>query len=415
MSKVSLNTKLIKSLKTTKSSEMYWDKSFSAGSFGVKVYKTGKKRYIIDYRNRFGQQRRFVVGDAQLIGLADARKKATELFVNISKGIDPLDDKTDHRNSLTFKQLTEEYLNRHAIPNKRPTSVKEDKRIIDKELNPKWGKLKITDITYSDIVNLLEEIAHKRKKITMAKRVRALVHFLFKFARQNRYLVDNPATDLPKFKSNPPKDRCLDIPEIKKFWQLLDNQKYFEPLPSVFKMILLTGQRPGEVCGMRWDEIDGDVWNIPAERTKNKQPHSVPLSSLAVNIIEQLKLRRDKLLARKDGRDRSHYEEFVFASRYGKGSKWLNHFCHTLVGDMSCQKFTPHDLRRTAATHLRRIGTSREVIKKILNHKDTANDVTATYDRYDNAKEKKEALSKWADEIIAITSPCNVAPFLKAA
>ena len=415
MAKVSLNAKMLKSLKTHKSAEIYWDKLFSAGSFGVKVYKTGIKSFVIGYRNRFGEQRRFTIGDVQLVSLADARKTARELFVNIDKGNDPLAAKVELKASLSFNDLTQEYLERHAIPNKRPKSVKEDQRIIEKELKPAWGKRKLGDIAYRDIVGLLEEIAHKRKAPTMAKRVRALVHFLFKFARQNGYIKDNPAVDLPKFKGNPPKDRVLEIDEIKDFWTILESKKYLEPLPSVFKMILLTGQRPGEVFGMRWSEIEGDMWRIPPERTKNKQAQNVPLSSLALKIIESLKLRKDKLSLRKDGRGGPHYEEFVFASRYGENTKWLSHFCFKLVKAMGCPKFTPHDLRRSAATHLRRLGVARETVKKILNHKDTAYDVTAIYDRYDSEKEKNEALNKWADEIIRITSPCEIIPFPKAA
>jgi integrase len=143
------------------------------------------------------------------------------------------------------------------------------------------------------------------------------------------------------------------------------------------RLALVTAQRGGEICAMRWDELDlqAGVWTIPASKAKNGLAHRVPLSALALEILEAL--------PREDA--------YVFVGARGSRQH------REAVQSIELDDFRPHDLRRTAASRMASIGVSRIAISKILNHVETG--VTAIYDRHGYDAEKREALTRWALEL----------------
>jgi len=170
----------------------------------------------------------------------------------------------------------------------------------------------------------------------------------------------------------------------------------------------VTDQRPGEVIRAEWSEFDFDssAWNIPGEKTKNRLSHTVPLSSLALEIL------RDFL--RHDGR-------YLFPAKRGKsidpdkhmGVSLMSHAIRLHQEIFGKNPWSPHDLRRTAASGLASLGVSRLVVSKILNHKDR--NVTGIYDRYRYDSEKRQGLEAWANKIIEIVEGQNgkVIPLVK--
>ena len=169
--------------------------------------------------------------------------------------------------------------------------------------------------------------------------------------------------------------------EIKQFWKGVDNANILPQAKQALLLILVTWQRPGEVAGMRWDEIEGRWWTIPSERTKNKLAHRVWLSDPAVEILEA---------AQND-------TAWVFPAPLS-GSHLRADSLPKALGKVGIDNLTPHDLRRSAATTTP--GIRRTVQRKILNHKDS--DVTAVYDRHSYDQEKMEALDKWAAKLTQI-------------
>jgi integrase len=157
------------------------------------------------------------------------------------------------------------------------------------------------------------------------------------------------------------------------------------PFGSLFKMLLVTGQRRGEVSGMRWSEITDDGWHIPAERSKNGNAHLVPLSSLAIEILADV--------PRIGG-------VHVFRAHRDVPLKGF----HTAKQGLGVESpdWRLHDLRRTFATHLRSIGIDRLVVSKLLNH--TEGGVTHIYDRYAADPEKSAAMERWANRLREIIS-----------
>ncbi|MGK7371532.1 MAG: site-specific integrase, partial [Candidatus Halalkalibacterium sp. M3_1C_030] len=174
----------------------------------------------------------------------------------------------------------------------------------------------------------------------------------------------------------------MDEDEIKGFWENLPMLR--EPLSSVFKVLLLLGQRKGETCRMKWNDIEDGIWTIPKDETKANRKHLVPLPPLAVEIIEDLE----------------NDSPFVFESRINKGKpvKWINEAFDRVTGEAKITDARIHDLRRTCATHLSGLGTDRTTLGKLLNHKGLSGDsqVTARYDRYGYMDEKRTALNKWS-------------------
>ena len=156
------------------------------------------------------------------------------------------------------------------------------------------------------------------------------------------------------------------------------HQKYCALSGLIFKLELVTAQRSCEIEGATWAEIENDWWTIPAERTKNGQAHRVPLSRMALKILE-------------DARNlcRKRQSEYVFP---GPRGGHIGNIQKAIVAtrEGSGIKYGSHDMRRTAATQMTSSGIPRLTIKRILNH--IEKDVTLIYDRYGYDKEKREAL-----------------------
>jgi integrase len=167
-----------------------------------------------------------------------------------------------------------------------------------------------------------------------------------------------------------------------------------EPFRSILKMLLICGQRAGETRLAEWKHIDKNfIWRIPAENTKANREQNLPLPSLAVNILEEL-------------RKETGQSDYIFASSREKNApiSWLQNAAKRVRDNCSVDDFRLHDLRRTVASNLAKLGYDRTVIGKILNHKGLAGDsmVTAVYDRYDYMDQKSEALKEWGDCLFKI-------------
>jgi integrase len=152
------------------------------------------------------------------------------------------------------------------------------------------------------------------------------------------------------------------------------------------KLILVTGQRSGEVAGMRLSEIEGEWWTLPGARTKNGKAHRVPLTPLALELL---------------GRFTSDGDEVFPASRRAEGTLLVSSLAHAIQKSefLGLRRWTPHDLRRTAATRMASAGVQPHIIDRLLNHTDPS--VRARYyDQYLYDAEKRSALGEWEGILI---------------
>ncbi|MBB5348268.1 site-specific integrase [Desulfoprunum benzoelyticum] len=269
---------------------------------------------------------------------------------------------------------------------KHTPSGKERKRLLTKDIIPAWGTRKISSITRRDAVLLLDNVRDRAP--VAANRLQGVLVRMLNFAAERGILEHSPLVGLKK-KPEQARARVLANDEIKMLWDALDlnNESIdmFHVTKLALKMILLTGQRPGEVCGMAWEEISDGTWNIPAGKMKGREAHSVPLTDMALEVIEQ-------------ARPYTGGHPFVFSSPRGDGSQTRT---HTLSKGVSRhwqqigfkEQFTPHDLRRTVRTRLAEIGIDDVVAERVLGHK--LQGIMAVYNRHGYDAEKRQALDKW--------------------
>ncbi len=345
------------------------------------------------------QKRRFTIGPYPAVGLAEARKRAQETLAAAARGEDPANKKQAQRAAPTFQALSDEYLERYASQKK---SGGKDKEILERDVLPKWSRRKAADVRRRDVIDLLDEIKDRGAPIG-ANRTLAVVRKVFNWGMSRDLVETNPCAQVkPPGKENR-KDRVLSADEIKTFWHGLDNADMSENTKRALRLILITAQRPGEIAGAERSEFDlkAGWWTIPGEKSKNGMSHRVPLSPLAVRLIGK-------------GDD-----QYLFPSPRGKGVQPIEE--HALatalrrnLKTIGVHNFTPHDLRRTAASHMTGAGIPRLVVAKILNHAEPG--VTAVYDRHSYDDEKRQALRKWASNLEAMLKPkrAKVLPFKKA-
>jgi integrase len=356
------------------------------------------------------------------VGLSAARKKADALRGKVADGVNPIDAKRQERSesqSRTFETLAKRYMDEHARRHKRPRSIEEDERNLNKHVLPKWKKRDYRKIRRADAIDLIEAMVAAGTH-TAANRVHALISKVFSFAVDSDLLEANPVARLQKRGKEKTGHRILSDDELALFWRKIVHSPVTRPVGLALRLCLLTAGRENEICGVRLDEIkdlDGDdaALKIPGSRTKNKRDYLIPLTPLAVETIKQAK----EMVS--DG------SEYLFMSTRKKGRPIDRHslpvamarFCAALDGKAGAAKSlradppSPHDLRRTAATRMSALGVPKEDRDACLNHARV--DVGKHYDLYERAAEKRRALQLLARAITEIVAGGQDASTQKAA
>jgi integrase len=376
-----------------------WDAQRAA--LGLRVGRSGKKSWQFVYHFE-GRPRRLVLGQYPKISLADAGVVYAEAKRQLELGIDPGAIRVAERQRIralpTIAELGEEYLDKHCRPNKR--SWREDERIFRHDVLPAWAGRKASAVTRADVNALLDKIAQRAP--IQANRTFAFIRAMFGFAESRDYITASPCHGVRARAKERTRDRVLEGAEIAAMWRGLDQPGISETVRLAIRFLLLTAQRTGEVVNAEWPEIDGQnaVWTLPGSKVKNGRPHRVPLSSQAVELLDEIKSNAQKYR----GGDR-----LLFPSPRGDraiGSQSLDRALRRLriAGEMP--DFRPHDLRRSAASHMSRLGASRLTLIKLLNHSDRS--VTSVYDRYDYDQEKREAVERWGSEVAALVDAHEV-------
>ena len=383
MPQIKFTDRTIASLKPPKQGQVDYFDANTPG-FGVRVSYGGTKAWFVKYVHN-GRQRRMTLGQYPAVKLAKAKELTlaakSELVVEKQ---DPALRKKADRAALTFKELADLYLDEHAS---KKRSGKEDKRILNKYFVG-WHPRKAMEIERGEIVERLQEIKRDHGPV-MANRCLACVRKVYSWALRNAKLplAFNPALRLDAPGEETSRDRVYTDEEIKPLWAAFGD---FGISGVVFKMCLVTGQRLNEVARMEWREIDGDRWTLPSARTKNKRVHVVPLSELALDLLgEQRPLSENWVFPSPKGKDQP-ITNTVKAVRGNNGKKKPGRNSRAKSG---VKDFTPHDLRRTLSTGLTKLGFTRFIVDRLLNHVEPG--VGGVYDRHDYLKEKTEAMDAW--------------------
>jgi len=315
-------------------------------------------------------------------------------------------------------------------------SWQEDKRILEKEIlgmqaegqrqagAVDWSRRKAADITKRDVILLLDKIVDRGAPGT-ANNTFKIIRMMFNWSIKKGFLEVSPCDRVDMPAPMITKDRVLNADEIKTLWGALAD-KTTSMIPAVrqaLKLILLTAQRPGEVAGIHTSEIDGSWWNIPSERSKNGKAHRVYLTSLAREIIAEA-IQNVKRIREIPAEQK--YSGYIFpCPHHAKVKPMERHALSRALkrnespdgcSTLGVATFTPHDLRRTAATMMSELGFMDEIIDAVLNH--TKQGIIATYNRNKYDAEKQQALEAWERRLISITTATdlsNVIPMVRKA
>ncbi|MDP7625874.1 MAG: integrase arm-type DNA-binding domain-containing protein [Rhodospirillales bacterium] len=294
-----LTDKKLKNLKAPKTGRFeVWDQLVSddrtlPGTFGIRVTRKGAKSWVIMYRTLDAakgkiQQKRLKIGSYPAMSLAEARKAARDTLLDVSKGTDPAKVKQAARaellGAITFGDALNQFIDKYA---KRETrGWKETSRVFDKYVKPDLGDYRLDAVTTLQIRDLVEAKAETAPY--MANRMLAYLRKFFNWASERDMVDASPVSAIkPPGKENA-RDRILNDGEIRLAWNAFDKMGW--PFGHAFTLLLITGQRRDEVTKMRWKDIDEKecLWTLPREATKADRLHEVPLSDLAVEILQSV-------------------------------------------------------------------------------------------------------------------------------
>ncbi len=395
MAKKKLTDRAVKLLKPGNERFEVWDAS--ASGFGVRVSPAGRKSFIYLYRFE-GRARRMTLGVYPRMSLATARTRhaeARELLEEEGKdpGAELVKTKRANREAPTVNDLADEYMEKWAKPRKR--SWKKDGRLLKLNVLPFIGRKKAADVTRRDIILILDTVMDRGSPIS-ANRTLSVVRKMFRFGLTRDLVPHNPCEAIEAPAKENQRDRVLSAAETKKLWKMLENDDLDMTLAQrqCLRLILVTAQRRGEVVTARWEDIDLGAawWTIPEEIAKNNLPHRVPLSPLACRLLKAARKESPgSVFVFPHPRKESHINEEAVTKAVRRNETFFG-----------LEHWTPHDLRRTAASQMASMGTPRLTIGKILNHVEPG--VTAVYDRHSYDQEKRKALNAWARKLESIIS-----------
>jgi integrase len=281
-----------------------------------------------------------------------------------------------------FEGVAREWLKRDQAGNK---SLAEVQRIVEKEMLPAWGHRSIRDIRRHDILVLVDAIVD-RGSVTMARRFMAYVHRLFRWSVSRGIIESNPAADLPKPGRETRRDRVLSDKELGRVWNAAETLGW--PYGAAIQLLILTGSRRAEISELEWSELNGETIELKGVRTKNGEPHSIPLSKPALQVLERV--------------PRMAGSEYVFGKplRSGAWSTIKYKFDSAGISDWRL-----HDLRRTVATGLQKLGVNLQTIEAVLGHTSgSRSGVVGVYQRHSFDAEKRAALDAWGKHVTELVA-----------
>jgi integrase len=348
----------------------------------LRVRKEGAKVFI--FQRRFaGQHPKITIGDAASWPLEAARKKAREFAVKMDGGIDPRAEKAARIETAKtiFEGVMRDYLEVRQRDMK-PNSLIECKRHLEKHWAP-LHKLPIAGIARATVAARLRELVKENGPVA-ANRARSSLSKMYAWLIGEGLCEANPVLGCNKAKENDERERTLSDAELVKVWKSAPDNDY----GAIVKLCILTAARRSEIANMRWSEVDrkAKTLKLSGERTKNGREFIIPLSGLAMQIIDSI--------GKRDGRD------LVFGAGDGGYSGWshskdaLDHAVELKEG------WTLHDLRRTCRTGLGRLGIAPHICEAVLNHLPAK--LIRTYDKNKYEPEKRQALDRWSAHVESV-------------
>jgi integrase len=401
----------------------------------VRVTASGGRTYLCQY-TLHGHKWRVPLGACSAVALSKAREAAAAVMGEVAKGRNPAADRKDaaaaerarrRRNRLTLRVLIDDWKRLH-LAGQRPSYAAEAVRALHYAFADHLDDA-AEDLDRAAVVRALDGLTRRRKRknrdgvektrgAAMTGRTAAYGRAAFAWALRRGAVGVNPFAELPVGKTVNKRERVLSHSEIVEVWQAAGDAA--SPYGTIIRLLILTWQRRGEVAGMTWDEISEDltIWTLPGERTKNGAAHRVPLSASPLELLRAM-LPEDANEAKRVLRERRASGALVLSGAAGtpfagwsKAKRALDNAIIAARAEAAAAARTSpvalipwsiHDLRRTVATGLQRLGVRLEVTEAILNHiSGSRGGVAGIYQRHDWAAEKLAALDVWAAHVVSL-------------
>ena len=370
------------------------------------VQPSGAKSWAVRYRHA-GRPRKLTLGSFQALGVGAARQRARDALIAVAEQRDPAKEKRRAKAASasaskpdTFGAAARDFIERHAKVKNR--SWVERARLLG--LRPHgaelltigggpvalWGARPVGEVTKADVRDLLRDIVD-RGAGTSANRTLSVIRKLYNWLLEQDVVTASPCAGLKPPGEEKSRDRVLTDAELRCIWLAAEQQGY--PTGRFVQMLILTAQRRREVAGMTRTELSlGErLWLIPRERTKNGREQAVPLSDCAMRLIANLPRIAGPYVFSSDGE--------VPISGFSRAKRMLDAAVTGIAKSAGIEvaPWALHDLRRTAASGMAKLGVLPHVLESALNHKSgVIEGVGAIYNKYQYAAEKREALEKWA-------------------
>lgn len=365
----------------------------------LRVTPTGYKSFAFRYWYD-GKTKQRTIGKVGDVSLAEARKKVKQWKRMLSDGLDPIHEKKKNKeeNTLTLSEYIDYFKSDYFQRKLKASTRKTYGSRLKKVQNDTLGKRLLKDVTRGDVRKFLK--AEAKDHPTNANRIHSILSKVFNEALDDGHLKENPIKGMRKLSEETHRDVEYTSENIKSIWDAMNQE--WDPMQSLLKMLLITGQRLGETSRMKWDHIHNGTWTIPISEQKTgkktQKPHKVPLPNLALNLLKKLKAT-------------NHNSEYVFASHRDQNGH-LSEFGnvtdrireYTMLDD-----FRLHDLRHIVATGMIELEIDFITVGKVLNHKGLSGSSAVT-SRYINPTEKQltekksRALNRWAGYLTELTT-----------
>lgn len=378
---------------------LLWDDRLSG--FGIKITPKGTKVFVYQYRlgGRGSPVRRFTIGKFGAITAEQARREAETLALKVAQGVDPQHVKAEAARiaiDLAFGAYVERF---HAayLVKEWPASQRDALTLLRRYAVPVLGSKPLPEITRKDITSALARV---QGKVATASLLFATLRRMMRWAVNQGDIERSPMEGMDAPAKAPSRDRVLTDEELRLVWQASATLGY--PFAHIVRLLILTGARREEVASLNWAELSREeaVWSLPSSRSKNGIASRQPLSTLAMAELDALAVHsgfwpKEGLLFTKTG--------VTPSSGHSKAKARLDVAIKKLAAKEGVAVPAPwrvHDLRRTLATGLQRLGVRFEVTEAVLNHvSGSRGGVAGIYQRHDWAEEKRAALQAWAEHV----------------
>ena len=371
------------------------------------VQPSGVKSWSVRFRNSEGRTRKYTIGRWPDVSISAAREEARRVLEAARLGRDPQEEKLRQRHgrqASLFHAVAADYIERQARPNNR--SWKVTARHLGLRVEPdgtlqpaltgyftRWSKRAVGAVTKADVQELIDDVRAHSGRIAANRHLAALKAF-FNWCVERDVLPSSPAAHVRRPAKEEARDRVLDDFELRIIWTAAGEVQ--SVYGDLVRALMLLGQRPNEIAGMCDAELSGDLWTIPATRTKNKRAHQVPLVGLARQLVSS----RPRI----NGMLFTVFGKKPIAASASKAKAQLDAAIVTVHGK-SLPPWQLRDLRRTVASGMARLGVDHLVADRALNHKSGAQSaIAAVYNKHLYMAERRAAFETWDAHVRALVA-----------